>query len=594
LPPTINFEQLNEHIELEGSPFYVNNKIQDWNLKGDTKRQAAISSFGFSGTNAHMVISEYVVPSTAMQSISVLRENNKVVVPLSAKSAEQLQQKAIDLLGFVQTQKKIDILELAYTLQIGRDAMEERLGFMVNSIEELTKKLQAYINQETRVDGIFQGQIKRNNEGINVINQDVDMKNVIIANWISNNQLSKILDLWVKGVNFDWNKFYGKVKPQRICLPNYPFAKERYWIATEESQQQFAVENKTTKSNSSLIHSLLHVNTSDFSEQSYRTSFSGNEFFLRDHLVKTDDESDKKFLPGVAYLEMARAAIEHASSKQSTPLTLNNIVWMRPIVITELKDVSIVLYENEGQDNSEGQIDFVITTQDEKQGEIIHCQGQASFSNSSNIPTLDKEQLTKQMNFSQLDETKIYPAFAKMGLNYGPAHQGIKTIYVGERQLVGDLYLPEVVADSVNEYILHPSLMDAALQSTIGLISDLNQVPENPLLPFALDVINILSACTENMFVWVRFSSGFQSENKIMKFDIELCDQDGNVCVQLQGFSVRALEPKSTFSRQKIRNDKETHNTKEIATFDEGFYEELIESVLSSEISVDEAVELEE
>ena len=39
-----------------------------------------------------------------------------------------------------------------------------------------------------------------------------------------------MLDLWTRGLNFEWNKLYGDVKPRRISLPTYPFAKERYWI----------------------------------------------------------------------------------------------------------------------------------------------------------------------------------------------------------------------------------------------------------------------------------------------------------------------------------------------------------------------------
>jgi acyl transferase domain-containing protein len=57
LPPTINFDRLNEHIDLKDSPFYINNRLQEWKLQGAEKRHAAISSFGFSGTNAHVVIS---------------------------------------------------------------------------------------------------------------------------------------------------------------------------------------------------------------------------------------------------------------------------------------------------------------------------------------------------------------------------------------------------------------------------------------------------------------------------------------------------------------------------------------------------------
>jgi hypothetical protein len=61
-----------------------------------------------------------------------------------------------------------------------------------------------------------------------------------------------------------------------------------------------------------VLHPLLHRNTSDFNEQRYSSRFTGEEFFLRDHQVRSDGHSAQKVLPGVAYLEMARAAIEHA------------------------------------------------------------------------------------------------------------------------------------------------------------------------------------------------------------------------------------------------------------------------------------------
>ena len=51
---------------------------------------------------------------------------------------------------------------------------------------------------------------------------------------------------------------------------------------------------------------LLQQNTSDLSEQRYSSTFTGEEFFLTDHVV-----NGQKVLPGVAYLEMARAAVEH-------------------------------------------------------------------------------------------------------------------------------------------------------------------------------------------------------------------------------------------------------------------------------------------
>ena len=48
--------------------------------------------------------------------------------------------------------------------------------------------------------------------------------------WLAKGKLSKLLELWVKGLAVDWKKLYGESKPRRVSLPTYPFAKERYWL----------------------------------------------------------------------------------------------------------------------------------------------------------------------------------------------------------------------------------------------------------------------------------------------------------------------------------------------------------------------------
>ncbi len=57
LPPSINFENPNPNIDWEKSPFYVNTKTKKWECEG--LRTAGVSSFGFGGTNFHVVMQEY-------------------------------------------------------------------------------------------------------------------------------------------------------------------------------------------------------------------------------------------------------------------------------------------------------------------------------------------------------------------------------------------------------------------------------------------------------------------------------------------------------------------------------------------------------
>lgn len=60
LAPTLHFETPNEHFDFDHSPFRVNTGLRPWEARSDREpRRAAVSSFGFSGTNAHVVLEEY-------------------------------------------------------------------------------------------------------------------------------------------------------------------------------------------------------------------------------------------------------------------------------------------------------------------------------------------------------------------------------------------------------------------------------------------------------------------------------------------------------------------------------------------------------
>ena len=60
LPATINVDKPNENLNIENTPLYINSETRPWMQRADgVKRQAGISSFGFGGTNFHLVLEEY-------------------------------------------------------------------------------------------------------------------------------------------------------------------------------------------------------------------------------------------------------------------------------------------------------------------------------------------------------------------------------------------------------------------------------------------------------------------------------------------------------------------------------------------------------
>jgi acyl transferase domain-containing protein len=190
-----------------------------------------------------------------------------------------------------------------------------------------------------------------------------------------------------------------------------------------------------------------------------------------------------------------------------------------------------------------------------------------------------------------LEPSGIYAAFGAMGLNYGPAHQGIVALYRRENQVLAQLHLPGSVSSTQHDYILHPSLLDSALQASIGLI-DTNSLPSRPPVPFALNFLRQLSACENEMFAWVRTSENSARESKAL--DIDLCDGQGNICVQMKGFVSRILESEtgSTHFENRLNAEGSPNCREDDSAFDDAFYRKLIADIANREVSVDEAVEL--
>jgi acyl transferase domain-containing protein len=226
LVPSLNVTKENSRFDFEDSPFYVSRETKPWDAAPGSLRRAAVSSFGFSGTNAHLVIEEYPSPAADDAPVS---QNAPFIVPLSARTSEQLRQKSRDLLVFIRAaQQPLDLAALAYTLQVGREAMDERVGFVVSSVDQLAEKLSAYVNGENGIDGVYQGRVEPGNDGMAIVRDD-DMQQ-LIDKWIARKKFAPLMDLWIRGLSLDWNKLYSEARPRRISLPTYPFAKERCWI----------------------------------------------------------------------------------------------------------------------------------------------------------------------------------------------------------------------------------------------------------------------------------------------------------------------------------------------------------------------------
>ena len=238
IAPSINFENPNQHIDFDNSPFFVNQSLRDWSVNSKESRLAAVSSFGFSGTNAHVVIEEHLDEKLETRN-SKFELDGPYLIVLSARNEDRLKEVAKNLLTYITVNRKpetVNLRDLAYTLQVARMPLEERLGMIVESVDELIEKLKKFLDNKDDLDGVYHGQKRRNKDTLAVFDGEEELQE-IIEKWVQHKKFSKLLDLWVKGLDFDWIRLYKGPGPHLVSLPTYPFAKKRYGMDISSRKQ---------------------------------------------------------------------------------------------------------------------------------------------------------------------------------------------------------------------------------------------------------------------------------------------------------------------------------------------------------------------
>ncbi|SPM31688.1 type I polyketide synthase [Mycobacterium terramassiliense] len=170
LPQSLHFETPSPHIPWDSLPVRVVDKSIPWQANGKPRR-AGISSFGFTGTNAHVLIEEAPAqPATpdeystgdvrsdvAVASESDAEEETVGLLPLSARSPEALVALAHRYEEWLNAHPKVDIADVCYTAGVGRSQFEHRAALVVDSVQG-ARELLAELAENRLRPGVVRGE----------------------------------------------------------------------------------------------------------------------------------------------------------------------------------------------------------------------------------------------------------------------------------------------------------------------------------------------------------------------------------------------------------------------------------------------------
>jgi polyketide synthase 5 len=151
VPQNLHFNRLPDDLAAIDTKLFVPQEQTPWPTNGGKPRQAAVSSYGMSGTNVHAIVEQAPEAEPAI----VGREESKddsdsspLLFPLSSTSVEELRRTAGRLADWLDAHGDVALPDLAYTLARRRAHRSVRTSVMAGSLPELTAALREVADGE--------------------------------------------------------------------------------------------------------------------------------------------------------------------------------------------------------------------------------------------------------------------------------------------------------------------------------------------------------------------------------------------------------------------------------------------------------------
>jgi acyl transferase domain-containing protein/NADPH:quinone reductase-like Zn-dependent oxidoreductase/acyl carrier protein len=137
IPPHLHLQQPNPHIDWQPA-IAIPPDLTEWH-SNSTQRIAGISSFGFSGTNAHVIVAS--PPITPIPTQGALRDRPLHLLTLSAKTPAALEQLTRNYANLLSSHPNLNIADLCFSANTGRSHFGDRLSMLAASSAEALQQL---------------------------------------------------------------------------------------------------------------------------------------------------------------------------------------------------------------------------------------------------------------------------------------------------------------------------------------------------------------------------------------------------------------------------------------------------------------------
>ncbi len=267
----------------------------------------------------------------------------------------------------------------------------------------------------------------------------------------------------------------------------------------------------------------------------YSTQFSPQrQWLLAEHKLK----SGLALIPGTGHMEMVSAAFTHA--KQHGAIELQDVYFLSPMMFddAQTKEVRIQLRRENRSDAANAAFHFSVYAFDKEW--IEHSTGSISTCRSRPALHIDRTAIAARCKQRTIVFGDANRPRQERHFNFGPRWQTLRTLQLGEREALAEISLDSHVAGDVARMRIHPALLDMATGAALYLTDDYEH-SDDLFLPISYRRIRIYRPLPAKIYSHVRARQKAQQRNEIETFDVTIFNEQGEILVEVEGFSTRRI-----------------------------------------------------
>ncbi len=273
----------------------------------------------------------------------------------------------------------------------------------------------------------------------------------------------------------------------------------------------------------------------------FKGTYNTGQWILDQHRTKSGDA----LLPGTGYLDLAAQAL--AAHGEAGAFEIRDLFFLRPLRVAdgEDRDIRVRLTRSEGGYGFEVQSTCRL---DGRDGYLLNAQASLYLGGIAAPAKLDIPQLQARCSQGQKSDPGGIVSPQEAHLNFGPRWRVLREQAFGEGEGVARLGLPEAFRGDLGEgYLLHPALLDLATGWAMELIKGYQ--PTHLWVPVSYAAVRVHRALPAEIYSWVRSAGDNHAGGSVAAFDVTLTDMDGNICMEVRGFSIKRLEAAVNFTK---------------------------------------------